>query len=104
MIATQIARIIANFVLFLDLTDDETLDPDAAVQMMEELAGDLQTLDKGFLRQLIDAFPVIAQDYSGDAQRLVLNISHDFYLEEALAADDPLRLAELEALRDPRRD
>lgn len=100
MIATQIARIIANFILFLDMTDDETLDPDAAVQMMEELAGDLQAMDKGFLRELIDSFPVIASEYSGEAQRLVLSISRDFYLEEALAADDPARLAELEVRRE----
>ena len=102
MIATQIARIIANYILFLDMTDDENLNPDTAVQMMEALAGELQNLDKGFLRQLVDAFPVIASDYSGEWQKLVLNISLDFYLEEELAADDPVRLAELDAIRDAR--
>ncbi len=34
MIVLQIARIIANFSLFLELTDDDTLDPDEAVEMM----------------------------------------------------------------------
>jgi hypothetical protein len=102
MIATQIARIIANFILFLDLTDDETLDPDAAVEMMEGIAGDLQSLDKGFLRELVDAFAVIAPEYGGESQKLVRDIPYGFYLEEALAADDPVRLAELEALRDAR--
>ncbi len=100
MIVLQIARLIANFSLFLDLTEDDILDPEVAVKMMEALAGDLQELDKDFLRELIDAFAVIAPEYSGDAQRLVRNIAHDFYLEEALAADDPVRLAELEAQRD----
>lgn len=104
MIAIQIARIIANFSLFLDLTDDETLDPDAAVQMMEELAVNLQELDKGFLRELVDAFAVIAPEYSGEAQRLVRNMARDFYLEEALAADDPVRLAELAAHREADED
>lgn len=100
MIVLQIARIIANFALFMDLTDDDILDPDAAVEMMEFLGGSLQELDKDFLRSLVDAFAVIAPEYSGEAQRLVRNMAHDFYLEEALAADDPARLAELEALRD----
>lgn len=100
MIATQIARIIANFTLFLELTDEENLNLDTSVQMMEELAGDLQALNKEFLRELIDAFPVIAQEYSGESQRLVLDIPRGFYLEEALAADDPVRLAELEARRE----
>ena len=102
MIATQIARIIAHYVIFLDLTDDDVLDPDAAVQMMEQLGSDLEAIDKGFLRELIDAFAMIAGEYSGEAQEVVRNIAHSFYLEEELAAGDPVRLAELEALRDAR--
>ncbi|MBB5710434.1 Ethanolamine utilization protein EutJ (predicted chaperonin) [Sphingomonas xinjiangensis] len=93
---------IAHYMIFLDLTDDDVLDPDAAVQMMEQLGSDLEALDKGFLRELIDAFAVITPEYSGEAQEVVRNIAHSFYLEEVLAADDPMRLAELEALRDAR--
>lgn len=100
MIAIQVARLIANFSLFLDLTDDETLDPDAAVEAMEVLGHDLQALDKEFLRELVDAFAVIATEYSGDSEKLVRDIPHGYYLEETLAADDPVRLAELEASRD----
>jgi len=33
---------------------------------------------------------------------VVRNIAHSFYLEEALAADDPVRLVQLDALRDAR--
>ncbi|OYY75870.1 MAG: hypothetical protein B7Y43_17390 [Sphingomonas sp. 28-62-20] len=100
MMNLQVARIIANYVLFLYMTDDNTLNPDAAVQQMEELANDMEALDKDLLRGLIDAFAVIAPEYSDEAQLTVRNIAHDFYLEEAVAADDPARLAELEALRD----
>jgi hypothetical protein len=100
MIAKQVARIIADFSLFLDLTDEDLLDPDVAVKMMEALAVDLAALDKGFLRELVDAFAEIAPEYSGEAQDLVRNMARDFYLEEALATDDPVKLAELEAKRD----
>lgn len=102
MIAIQVARIIARFVIFADLTDEDVLNPDAAVEMMEVLGAQLEALDKGFLRELVDAFAVIAAEYSGEAQEVVRNIAYSFYLEEALAADDPVRLAELEALRDAR--
>ncbi|MEG3125006.1 hypothetical protein [Sphingomonas sp. GB1N7] len=102
MIATQVARIIASFVMFLELTDDDKLDPDEAVEMMEYIGSQLDALDKPFLRELVDAFPVIALEYVGEAQQLVRDIPHSFYLEETLAADDPVRLAELEALRDAR--
>lgn len=81
MIVTQIAKIIADFLLFLDLTDDETLDPDAAVEMMEYIGKELKDLDKSFLRELVDAFPVIAVEYKGEARQLVLDIASDFFLE-----------------------
>jgi hypothetical protein len=102
MISTQIARIIADLVLFLDLDEDELIDADAAVKMTEWLGARLDALDKGFLRELVDAFPVIASEYSGESQKLVLDIPYSFYLEETLAAGNPVRLAELEALRDAR--
>lgn len=102
MIVKQIAHIIADYVVFLELTDEEDLNLDTAVKMMEALASQLEELDKGFLRELVDAFAVIAEEYSGEAQKVVRDIAHGFYLEEALAADDPVRLAELEALRDAR--
>ncbi|MET0374339.1 MAG: hypothetical protein ABW128_08785 [Rhizorhabdus sp.] len=100
MIAKQIARIIADYVVFLELADEDTLNPDTAVKMMEALAADLEALDKMFLRELLDAFQNIAVEYNGEAKDVVQRIAYSFYLEEALAADDPVRLAELEIRRD----
>lgn len=104
MIMRQIARILANIILFLDLSDDDTLDIDEACQMGEFLGAELKNLDKGFLRELVDAFDAIAPEYSGEAQVLVRRFASDYFLEDAIAADDPVRLAELEAIRDARED
>ena len=102
MIAMQVANLIAEYYVFLQLTDEEELNLDTAVKMTESLADHLEGMDKGFLRELVDAFPVIGEEYSGEAREVVRNIAHSLYLEEALAADDPVKLAELEALRDAR--
>ena len=93
MIAIQVAGIIAEYVVFLTLTDEDDLNLDTAVKMTESLANHRDEMDKGFLRELVDAFAIIS------AGR---DIPYSFYLEEALAADDPIRLAELEALREAR--
>lgn len=100
MIALQIARIIADYIIFLDLSDDDILDPDVAVKMMEAIGPELEALEPAFLRQLIDAFQVIAPEYSGPAHDIVRNMAREFHLEEALAADDPVKLAELQARRE----
>ena len=100
MIAIQIARLIATITLFLESCGEELLDPDTAVYQMEILGADLQALDKGFLHELVDAFEVIAVEYKGDSKEMVRSIPHGFYLEEEIAADDPVKLAELDAKRD----
>ena len=102
MIALQIARIISRVVLFAELTDDDVVDPDLAVELMEVIGADLEALDRPFLRELVDAFAVVAEEYQDEARDIVRDIPYSFYLEETLAADDPVRLAELEAIRDAR--
>ncbi|MEH3046190.1 hypothetical protein [Sphingomonas adhaesiva] len=104
MIALQVARIVAHIALFLDTEDEDVLELDAAVDMQEWLAKQLSELDPVFLRELVDAFAVIAPEYSGDVQKSVRDIPYHFYLEEELAQDDPVRLAELDAIRDSRED
>ncbi|MCK8457728.1 hypothetical protein [Sphingomonas faeni] len=88
--------------MFLELTGEEELNLDTAVEASEIIGVQLDELDEGFLRELVDAFAVIAAEYGGEAQEVVRNIPYGLYLEEALAADEPVRLAELEALRDAR--
>jgi hypothetical protein len=43
------------------------LNLDTAVEASEILGAQLEALDKGFLRELVDAFAVIAAEYNGDA-------------------------------------
>lgn len=100
MIAIQIARLIANFCLFLDFAGEEIIDPDEGVEVTEVLGAYLHDLDKDFLRELVDAFALIADEYTGKYKESVRNIASDFFLEETIAADDPVKLAELEAIRD----
>ncbi len=85
MIAQQVAHIIAEYVLFVELTPEDDLDPHTGEKMMGMLGWQLENLDKGFLRELVDAFPVIAEGYGEEARQLVRDIPYGFYLEEALA-------------------
>ena len=100
MIALQVARIFASMLNFLEGNNDEPIDADDAVQMIEWMVHLMQELDKDFLRELIDAFPIVALEFPEERQESVRNISRDCFLEEALFADDPEALAALEARRD----
>ena len=88
MITNQIARMIAHYVLVMNIGDDEVIDQDAAVEAMEMLASDLAALDKEFLRELIESFAVIASEYKGASGDLVRNIPEHLGLEDELVDDD----------------
>ena len=53
----QVADMIAEHGVLLSMTEEDDLHFDAAVQMMEALAVHFEELDKGFLSELVDAFP-----------------------------------------------
>jgi len=81
MTAMQVADIISDVVIFLELAEQESLDRQAAVQMMKQLEGDLRALDKAFLGELIEAFAVIAAENSGKVQDVIREIPHTYHLE-----------------------
>lgn len=39
--------------------------------MTESLTDHLEEMNKGFLRELLDAFPIVTEEYSGEAQEVV---------------------------------
>ena len=92
MIALQVARLIANFVLSLALADEETVDAEVIMKAFETLEEDCKALDKGSLRELVDAFSTISSEYPEQYQQFVCNFPHDFCLKEATASDDSVRL------------
>lgn len=104
MIYLDMARIIADVAIFFELVDDEILDPDVCVEQMESIGYNLQQMKPEDLRELINAFPVVAAEYEGKIAEMVRDIPYSFFLEEHLAGDDPEELARLEAIRDARDD
>lgn len=99
MIVTETAHLIVSYALFLRNTDEGVIKPDVAVREMKRLQCLIEGLGKDFIRQLIAAFAEIAPGYYAD-EEIVRNLARDYHLEETVAADDPVRLAELKAQRD----
>lgn len=70
----SIAKIIADFCIFLEFSDSKTIDPDAAVQMMEQLAVGLQELSENDKGSLCMQFKVISENYDAEKASFVLNL------------------------------
>lgn len=80
MISHEMARAIANVFIFLDFSGEDAIDEDAAVEAMEQLAGDLKQLDPGDIQDLVAAWRAIADTYQGERREFVRTLAEDIGL------------------------
>jgi hypothetical protein len=78
----EIARAIANIVIFMEYSSPDILDEDASIQAMEQLAGDLKTLDANSRSALSASFRAIASTYDGEFRTFVEELPDALGIEE----------------------
>ncbi|MGU3314921.1 hypothetical protein ACLBWH_05185 [Sphingomonas sp. M6A6_1c] len=84
LIASQIARLIANLLLFIEGLDEDAIENDITVHLIEQISADLESLDKSFLRKLVTAFENISSEYDEGDDKFVRDIPVDLSLEPSL--------------------
>ncbi|GKX58677.1 hypothetical protein [Leminorella grimontii] len=62
----KLAKVVADLAVFLEFTGEEQLDPDSAVEAMEQMAGELQSLDDKERENLTGIFIELSNEYEGD--------------------------------------
>jgi len=67
----HLIKVIADMAIFLEFTGENSLNPDAAVEMMEHIAAELQLLKDDEKIRVIDSFAEIAKAYRGDESDFV---------------------------------
>ncbi|WP_431263007.1 hypothetical protein ACQ859_23485 [Roseateles chitinivorans] len=61
------ARALANTALVFEFSEDSQVDPDLAIQSLEQMASDLQRLSPDDQRALTEAFRNLSSDYAHPA-------------------------------------
>ncbi|AQR75835.1 hypothetical protein BXU08_10970 [Sphingomonas sp. LM7] len=85
----QMARAIANLVMFLEFSPQDILDEDAAMQALEQLAGDLNALDESSQHALSASFRSIASNYEGEDRTFVEQLPEALGLHGTVGEDQP---------------
>lgn len=70
----KLAKIIADLAIFLEFTSEELLDPDSAVEMMEQMAAELQLLNNEERCNLTNIFIDLSNKYEGDKSEYVRDL------------------------------
>lgn len=65
----HVFRVIAEMAIFLEFTSDELLNQDVAIEMMEQMATQLQQLNKEDRSDLSRAFEQISHEFSNSSHK-----------------------------------
>lgn len=76
----KLVKIIANLAIFLEFTDEGQLDPDLAVEMMEQIAAELQSLNDDDRNDISKIFQDISREYTGDKREFIKELPESFGL------------------------
>jgi len=82
MVDEHIARVIANFAVFLEYSPNDILDDDAAVEAMEQLAAGLKELSLEDQKAMAAAFQAIAGEYDAEVRDYVETLGDGLGLGE----------------------
>ncbi|MGJ8522575.1 hypothetical protein R84981_001263 [Carnimonas sp. R-84981] len=59
----RLIRIITNIAIFLEFSDDNTIDPDIAVGLLEDIAGEFDQFPNDSKQEIVNIFHKIASEY-----------------------------------------
>jgi len=78
----HVARAIVELAIFLEFSGDDALNPDAAMQGLEQLASTLQMMDLESKSSLCSQFKSIAIEYSDEQAEFVASLGEALGLIE----------------------
>lgn len=67
----KLVKVIADLAVFLEFTNEDLLDPDLAVEALEQMASELQLMDVQDRNDLANTFRSISKEYTGDKSEYV---------------------------------
>lgn len=79
----HIIKAIVDMAVWLEFADESQLDPDAAVSLLEQLAGELQLMDDAARRELARQMSTLAGQYSGRERKFVTDLPEALGLIDA---------------------
>lgn len=67
----KLVKVIADLAVFLEFTSEELLDSDSAVEAMEQMAAELQSMDDKERENLTSIFIELSDEYEGEKSEYV---------------------------------
>jgi hypothetical protein len=76
----KLVKVVADLAVFLEFTNEELLDPDLAVEALEQMASELQLMDEQDRNDLANTFRSMSKEYTGDEREYVTELPENLGL------------------------
>jgi hypothetical protein len=73
-------KAIIDIAIFLEFSSEDIIDPDAAVQMMENIAYELQLMNDTYKKLFIQILDELSEEYTGKQKDFIRNLANNFGL------------------------
>ncbi|MGS0627508.1 MULTISPECIES: hypothetical protein [Photorhabdus] len=67
----RLVKVIIDLAIFLEFTSEELLNPDSAIEIMEQMAAELQLLNDDEKQEVVMIFYDLSENYTGDTYEYV---------------------------------
>nr|WP_320015637.1 hypothetical protein [uncultured Desulfobacter sp.] len=64
-----VSRALIETIMFLEFSDDETINPDASVVQMEQISSILQDMDDNEIKKFIKICSMVANEYKDNPEK-----------------------------------
>ena len=79
MLSSHIGKVIIDVAIFLEFSEENLVDPDVAMQAMENLANELQLMSESERLELANCFGTVATEY-GEREVFVRGLAENLGL------------------------
>ena len=76
----HLVKAIADMAIFLEFSDENVVDDDAAIAVLEQMGAELQLMDEATKSSFIAKLAVISNDYSDDQSDFVSGLAESLGL------------------------
>lgn len=73
-------RSILDLIIFLEFSGEDTVDPDAAVGVLEQLSAQLLRMDENDKNLFVEKISALSSEYAGEKAEFIKSIGEDFGL------------------------
>ena len=74
MLDSHCIKVIIDMIIFLEFSDEDVVNPDSAIEVIENVASELKLMDYKYKKDFLKKIEELSHDYTGKQKDFVKNL------------------------------